>query len=98
MNSDLHFKFTPEGSVPVQSVTCSREVILAAGAINTPQILELSGIGPADLVEKFDIPSNLDLPGVGNNLQTPPSVEVPYSIPYSCKRPLCCYPSYYTAY
>ncbi|MBB3331278.1 choline dehydrogenase [Halomonas campaniensis] len=46
-----------------------REVILAAGAIGSPQLLQLSGIGPADLLAEHEIPVAVDLPGVGENLQ-----------------------------
>jgi len=45
------------------------EVLLCAGAIQSPQLLQLSGIGPRDLLEEHDIPVVLDLPGVGENLQ-----------------------------
>lgn len=47
----------------------SSEVILSAGAINSPQLLQLSGIGPASLLSKLDIPIVHDAPGVGQNLQ-----------------------------
>ncbi|MFO7649383.1 GMC family oxidoreductase [Halomonas campaniensis] len=46
-----------------------REVILAAGAIGSPQLLQLSGIGPADLLAEHGIPMAVELPGVGENLQ-----------------------------
>jgi choline dehydrogenase-like flavoprotein len=59
-------------------VSCTREVILAAGAVHTPQLLELSGIGPAEVVRAHSIPQVLDLPGVGNNFQDHPLVGVFY--------------------
>jgi choline dehydrogenase len=46
-----------------------REIILSGGPINSPQLLKLSGIGPAQELQKFDIPVVHDLPGVGENLQ-----------------------------
>ena len=47
----------------------SKEVILAGGAFNTPQLLMLSGIGPRDVLDAQKIPVLVDLPGVGANLQ-----------------------------
>ncbi|HEY0439884.1 MAG TPA: choline dehydrogenase [Xanthobacteraceae bacterium] len=45
------------------------EVIVAAGAINSPQVLQLSGLGPADLLQSFGVPVIADMPGVGADLQ-----------------------------
>ncbi|MFE7393940.1 GMC family oxidoreductase [Streptomyces sp. NPDC057582] len=50
-------------------VLASREVILAAGAFNSPQLLMLSGIGPRDELERHGVRVRVDLPGVGANLQ-----------------------------
>ena len=53
----------------VSIANAAREVILAAGAIQSPQLLQLSGIGPPDLLRRLDIPVVAPLPGVGENLQ-----------------------------
>ncbi len=50
-------------------VDADREVILSAGALQSPQLLQLSGIGPATLLQKHGIDVIADLPGVGRNLQ-----------------------------
>jgi choline dehydrogenase len=51
------------------TVNAAREVLLCAGSIGSPQLLQLSGFGPADLLGQFGIPVVRDLPGVGANLQ-----------------------------
>src|SRR5262249_39208969 len=56
----------------------SREVILAGGAFNTPQLLMLSGIGPKDELKKHGVEVRVDLPGVGENLQDRYEVGVVY--------------------
>lgn len=53
----------------LRSVRAQREVILCGGAFNTPQLLMLSGIGPAQELRKHGIDVRVDLPGVGRNLQ-----------------------------
>ena len=60
----------------LRQVRASREVILAGGAFNTPQLLMLSGIGPRQTLEKYGIPVVFDLPGVGQNLQDRYEVSV----------------------
>jgi choline dehydrogenase-like flavoprotein len=52
-----------------RTARATREVILAGGAFNTPQLLMLSGIGPRDELVKHGIAVRVDLPGVGRNLQ-----------------------------
>jgi choline dehydrogenase-like flavoprotein len=52
-----------------REVRVAREVILAGGAFNTPQILMLSGIGPQEVLQRYGIQTLVNLPGVGKNLQ-----------------------------
>ncbi|HEX5400841.1 MAG TPA: GMC family oxidoreductase N-terminal domain-containing protein [Pseudonocardiaceae bacterium] len=58
----------------VEEIHAEREVILAAGAYNSPQLLMLSGIGPADHLDAVGVPVVVDHPEVGRNLQDHPSV------------------------
>lgn len=53
----------------IETVRANREVLICGGAINSPQILLLSGIGPADHLKAVGIEVVVDLPGVGENLQ-----------------------------
>ena len=53
----------------VETVTASREVVLSAGAIGSPQLLLLSGIGPADELAQAGVECRLDLPHVGKHLK-----------------------------
>jgi choline dehydrogenase len=64
-------------------VTARREVILAAGAIGSPQILELSGVGRGDLIQGLGVPLVHELPGVGENLQD----HLQARMVYFCTRP-----------
>jgi choline dehydrogenase len=64
-----------------ETARAEAEVILAAGAISTPQLLMLSGIGPADDLREHGIYVIADMPAVGANLMDHPSVPVLWSTP-----------------
>lgn len=53
----------------VYTASANREVILSAGSIGSPQLLQLSGVGPSSILKEAGIPVVHDLPGVGENLQ-----------------------------
>lgn len=61
-------------------VEAAREVLLCAGSIGSPQILQLSGIGPAALLQPLGIPVVQDLPGVGENLQDHLQIRAVYKV------------------
>jgi choline dehydrogenase len=65
------------------------QVILCGGAINSPQLLQLSGVGPAALLREHGIDVVADLPGVGENLQDHLEVYVQYA----CKQPVSVAPA-----
>ncbi len=65
-------------------VRAEREILLCGGAINSPQMLMLSGIGPAEHLRAHDIPVVADLPGVGQNLQDHPLIGVEFE----CNQPV----------
>ncbi|MBN3264876.1 choline dehydrogenase [Pectobacterium brasiliense] len=72
-----------------QTAKARREVLLCAGAIASPQILQRSGVGPRDLLQRLDIPVVHDLPGVGENLQD----HLEMYLQYACKEPVSLYPA-----
>jgi len=71
------------------NVHARREVLLCAGAIASPQILQRSGVGSANLLREFDIPIVQDLPGVGENLQD----HLEMYLQYACTQPISLYPA-----
>lgn len=76
-------QFIPrEGGEEPTVITANREVILSAGSIHTPQVLQLSGIGPAEHLEAAGIAVQMDLPGVGANFQDHP---IGPGISFTCK-------------
>ncbi|MEM9531013.1 MAG: choline dehydrogenase [Pseudomonadota bacterium] len=68
----------------LQSARARQDVILSAGAINSPQLLMLSGVGPAEVLRKAGIKEKLDLPGVGRNLQD----HLDVCTLYRCRQPI----------
>ncbi|KAI1475594.1 putative GMC oxidoreductase [Daldinia eschscholtzii] len=62
----------------IEATTCKKEVILAAGSIFSPVLLQISGIGPAKLLKSLGVDVAIDLPGVGSNLQDHPTLEPVY--------------------
>ena len=70
---------TPHG-VEQPWLNVGGEVILAAGSVGSPQILQLSGLGPAPLLQGLGIPVEQDLPGVGANLQDHLQIRAVYQV------------------
>jgi choline dehydrogenase len=68
------------GKRATTTLTARKEVLLAAGSIGSPQILQLSGIGPGSLLSSFDIPVIHDLPGVGENLHDHLQIRTIYEV------------------
>lgn len=61
-------------------INANREVILSTGALQSPQLLQLSGIGPASLLQEHGIPVVKDMPGVGSNLQDHLQIRLIYEV------------------
>jgi len=72
----------------ITSAYARREIILSAGAVGTPQLLMLSGIGPASHLSQMNIPIVADLPGVGQNLNDHPD----FVLKYRCLEPVSIWP------
>ena len=69
---------TYESKGELSTIEADREVILCGGAFNSPQLLLLSGVGPAEELRSLGIKPILDLPGVGKGLIDHPAVSVKY--------------------
>ena len=64
----------------IRDLKAVKEVILSAGAIGSPQLLQVSGLGPDKLLSAHQIPVRVDLPGVGENLQDHLQIRTVYKI------------------
>ena len=72
-------EYVHEGAVRSAGLAKGGEALLCAGAVQSPQVLMVSGIGPRDHLEQLGIPVRVDLAGVGEGLQDHPAVLVSYS-------------------
>lgn len=68
----------------LKTARCRAEVLLSAGSIQSPQLLQLSGIGPRALLDRFGIAVVRELPGVGENLQD----HLQIRLGYECTKPI----------
>ncbi|KAI1300919.1 hypothetical protein F5Y03DRAFT_221830 [Xylaria venustula] len=72
-------EYLPSTGGDSTQVFVTKEVIIAAGGVHTPQVLQLSGIGPQALLNKLGIAVVQDLPGVGQNLQEQTTLTIPWN-------------------
>ncbi|KAI1348770.1 hypothetical protein F5Y01DRAFT_291150 [Xylaria sp. FL0043] len=72
-------EYLPSAGGDRSNVYATKEVILAAGGVHTPQVLQLSGIGPQALLNELGIAVVQDLPGVGQNLQDQTTLTVEWN-------------------
>lgn len=68
----------------LKTARCRAEVLLSAGSIQSPQLLQLSGIGPRALLDRLGVPVVHELPGVGENLQD----HLQIRLGYECTKPI----------
>jgi choline dehydrogenase len=73
-----------DGRQAARIVTARRDVVMSCGVFDTPKLLQLSGVGPAEHLQQFGIAVVRDLPGVGANLQD----HIGAGITYRCTRPI----------
>lgn len=77
-NKAVAVEFKVRGRLQTEYAT--KEIVLSAGALRSPQILLLSGIGPTDQLKKYSIPQAQELPGVGSNHMEHPTAYVTYEV------------------
>ncbi|KAK6849257.1 oxidoreductase [Apiospora arundinis] len=79
----VSFQTKVNNATRLVKVKARKEVILAAGAVHTPQLLQLSGVGPKSLLDEAGIETVVNLPGVGQNFQDHPMLGIAIACPYS---------------
>jgi choline dehydrogenase len=84
-------EFEHDGAL--QRAEAQREIVICAGALETPKLLMLSGVGPAEHLREHGVPVILDLPAVGSGLHDHPNVPVFYSTKKDID---CFYPQLYS--
>jgi choline dehydrogenase len=87
----VRFISAADGAGTTASIRANKEVILAAGALHTPQIMQLSGLGPRQLLASANIPVTVDLPGVGQNFQDHLSLSANFTCKYIFPAPQSAY-------
>ncbi|SFH78900.1 GMC family oxidoreductase [Albimonas pacifica] len=76
----VEFRHGKEADAPLKRAAARGEVILASGAIGSPHLLQLSGVGPGALLQDHRIETRVDLPGVGANLQDHLQIRCAYKV------------------
>ncbi len=73
-----HDPSTPHAETPRKTIKAKRQVVISCGALGTQQVLERSGIGSSELLDRLSIPVISDLPAVGENYQDHQRIVTPY--------------------
>lgn len=76
--------FRSDPSTRAAELNTGGEVIMCAGAVHTPHLLQLSGIGNGDTLRHHEVKVQADLPGVGQNLQVGEMLPQELCFPLSC--------------
>ncbi|KAK5123338.1 hypothetical protein LTR85_002769 [Meristemomyces frigidus] len=71
---------TVETSGMLYTISAKKEVVLSAGAFQSPQLLMVSGVGPAETLKEYDIPVIQDLPGVGQGMEDNPMFGITFAV------------------
>ena len=73
-------QYTSRKDNSIKQVYASKEVIMAAGSVFTPQLLQLSGFGPKDVLNAAGVPVKKDMPAVGANMQDHPNANMQFDL------------------